>query len=86
MRNSYTRPPAASQLELVTPQNAARIVHARQDHILNTFALALLKASCGDPGRAEVLLDNIVDTVASGGVLQTWAYRLVLAKIRGYPQ
>jgi hypothetical protein len=81
--DTITPPAALSQLELITPENEARILYARQDHTLNLFALALLQAACGDRAKAEALFDDIVDLMVEDGALSTWRYRLVLAKIRG---
>lgn len=83
---SITTATRESQLELVTPQNEARILHAKQNHTLNLFALSLLRAGGNDRARAETLLDDVIDLLLEGGILSTWRYRLVLAEIRGYAQ
>ena len=49
---------------------------------LDDFAFLFLSRANGDIGQAERLLDSFVDLIIESGVLSTWRYRLLLAKVR----
>lgn len=49
---------------------------------LSDISFALLYATDGDPDAAVKLLDDFVDLVVEGGLLQIWRYRQLLAMVK----
>jgi len=49
---------------------------------LSDFAFALLYSTDNDVDEAEKLLDEAINLLCEGGLLQTWRYRIVLEMIR----
>lgn len=68
-------------LVLVKPQNEAAFVHLKQLERLKKIAHMLLDMG-GTPEQAEILLDELVDSLIDGGCMSTWSYRVLLSMIR----
>jgi hypothetical protein len=58
-------------------------IAARERRKLSDLAFVFLDATGGDTDAAVKLLDDFVDLVVEGGVLQTWRYRELLTAVRG---
>ena len=56
--------------------------HLREIRKLDDIAFGLLRGADGDQAEAEKSLEDFIEILFEGGVLSTWRYRIVLAKIR----
>ena len=56
--------------------------HLREIRRLDDIAFRLLRGADGDQVEAEKSLEDFIDNLFDNGVLSTWKYRIVLAKIR----